>query len=94
MDSGHILKIQPTIFGWQKMSIFIRLQEFAISRKPNASTFAKERIYPYTSHNINSDFDTSGLFKSRICLYYFNSPLEVNTGVIMKELHLLRALPG
>ena len=45
MDSGHILKILSTILGWQKMSIFIRLQAFVISRKSNANTLAKEIIY-------------------------------------------------
>lgn len=46
------------------MSIFVRLQKFAISRKPMGNTFAKERICPHFSHNINSDFDISHLFKS------------------------------
>lgn len=55
------------------MSIFVRLQKFAISRKPMGNTFAKERICPHFSHNINSDFDISHLFKSEYCLYYFNS---------------------
>lgn len=38
---------------------FCRLQKFAISRKPMGNSFARERICPHSSHNINWDFDIS-----------------------------------